>query len=229
MHDEDHLNEVDPNDEAASPGDPHDHSGTASEPAPPLVSSARIVYCTSCGCQLEGLRIGEPCPNCQVPVGSAAKTSTKTNGKAITALVLGICSFVGCMLYGLPGIVCAILAIVFANKVRRGVAAGEMNVSSLGMANAGRICGIVGLCASIAYLLLIAAWMTFVFVWMMPQQQQTSQQMFQQMQQQQMQQQIQTQQQMLQNVPPTLQPVPDQATPAPWLDTTEPETPTTNP
>ena len=173
-----------------------------------VTSSVRIVYCTSCGCQLDGLHIGEPCPNCRVPVGSAAQNGVKTNGSAIAALVLGICSFVGCFFYAVPGIVCAVLAIFFAGKVRRGVASGEIHASSLSTANAGRVCGIVSLCLSILALLAIIAWFIVMFAFIAPQQQQMQQQMNQQM-----------QQQSQPTYPPPAQPTP----------ATEPETQTTNP
>ena len=161
---EDHPPGNDPHREGpALAGTPYTSGGGASLSGPQLVSSARIVYCTWCGCQLDGLRIGEPCPSCRKPVGSAQIGGNKANGRAIAALVLGICSFVGCMMYALPGIACGILAIVFGNQVRRGVESGEMHASSLGMANAGRTCGIVGLCLSLLGIVLIIAYFVFIF------------------------------------------------------------------
>lgn len=210
MSEDDHHLEENPIGEPAPAGD--------TPPVPSLVSSARIVYCTNCGCQLDGMRIGEPCPNCQVPVGGAAATGAKSNGKAVAALVLGICSFVGCFFYGLPGIVCGILAISFGNKVRRGVAAGEIHASALGMGNAGRVCGIIGLCVSIAYMLAIIGMYVFLFTWMVPQQQQLQQQQMNQLQQQ-----MNQQTQMQQTFPMPAQPV----QPAFPPDTDESET--TNP
>lgn len=198
--------------------DPYDYEPPYEQRSQQATPSSRVVCCTNCGIQLDGLRIGEPCPNCHAPVGSSAQTGSKSNGKSVAALVLGICSFVGCLLYGLPGIVCGVLAIVFGNKVRQGVADGEIHVSSLGMANAGRVCGIIGLCLSTLCMLAAAAWFVFFFSFMMPQQQQMNQQMMQQLQQQmQMQQSIST-------------PAPAQPTPTPDLDEPETQTPpTTNP
>ena len=161
--------------EPATAGSSFATGSAASGPAPQLVSSARIVYCTHCGSQLDGLRIGDLCPSCGQPVGSA-QTGVKTNGRAIAALVLGVCSFVGCMMYAIPGIACGILAIVFGNQVRRGVASGEMHASSLGMANAGRTCGIVGLCLSLLGIVLIIAYFVFIFTMLIPMQQQQMQQ-----------------------------------------------------
>jgi len=147
---------------------------TADQPLEP-VPAARVVYCTNCGAQLDGLRVGEPCPNCRVPVGSG-KRGGGSSGKAIASLVLGICSFLACFMYGLPGVVCAVLAIVFGNQSRKAVAEGKMPESSLGMANAGRTCGIVGLCLSVFFMLAMVAYIVWVFVWLIPQTQQNTQQ-----------------------------------------------------
>jgi hypothetical protein len=167
--------------------DTHDHGETLDHAAASqtiaVAPGARMVYCSHCGVQLEGLRIGEPCPNCRQLVGSAGTLAPKSNGLAIASMVLGICSFVGCMMYGVPGIVCGILAIVFARKVRRGVASGEMSESSLGMATAGRVCGITGLCLSILSMVAMIGWLVYVFAFMVPQQQQWQQQQWQQVQQ----------------------------------------------
>ncbi len=54
-------------------------------------------------------------------------------------MVLGICSIVTCCLYGVPGIICGIIACIFAKN-------------DLGHANsftkAGMICGIIGIILS---------------------------------------------------------------------------------
>lgn len=157
--------------DAANPGDPSAGHPAPSQAAPPI-AAARVVYCTHCGVQLDGLRIGEPCPNCATPVGSGAQAG-RSNGKAIAALVLGICSIVGCLLYGLPGIVCGILAIIFARKARFEIEAGHLPPSAAGMARAGSICGIVGLSLSILYALLMIGWFVFFFGYMMPNQMQS--------------------------------------------------------
>lgn len=151
-------------------------------------------------------------------MGSSGHNNTKTSGKSVAALVLGICSIVSCILYGLPGLVCGILAIVFASKVRRAVAAGEISPSSLGMANAGRVCGIVGVGLSTLFMIAIVVWFVFVFSVMVPQQQRLHQQLQQQIQ---TQHQIQ-QQQILQGQPAPAQPAPDSAEQADTTDI-EPE------
>tara|TARA_E500000318_G_scaffold14854_2_gene14714 strand:- start:110582 stop:110968 length:387 start_codon:yes stop_codon:yes gene_type:complete len=69
----------------------------------------------------------------------------QSSGKAITSMVTGICSLVLCFSYGILGLPCAIVAIVFAKKARNAVAAGDAPESSLGMAKAGAVCGWVGI------------------------------------------------------------------------------------
>lgn len=136
---------------------PHDDV----KPTITAVPSTRVVYCTSCGVQLDGMRIGEPCPNCGVPVGSV-QSGTKNNGKAVASMILGICSIVGCLFYAVPGFVCGILAIIFAKKAEQNIEAGQTNPSSRGMANAGRICGIIGICLSAIYTVLIIIYIIFM-------------------------------------------------------------------
>ena len=40
----------------------------------------------------------------------------KPSGYSIASMVLGICSIVTCCLYGVPGIICGIIACIFAKK-----------------------------------------------------------------------------------------------------------------
>ena len=75
----------------------------------------------------------------------------KTSGMAVASLVLGIGSIPLCILWGVPTLVCGILALVFASSARRDVEAGLAAPSSLGMARAGRICAIVGLVLAVAF------------------------------------------------------------------------------
>ena len=138
-------------------------------PRPQVVSSTRIVYCTNCGAQLDGLHIGQPCPNCGTPVGTAGPRSGKSSGKAIASMVLGICSIVGCMFYGLPALVCGILAIYFARSAKRDVESGVADQSSLGMISAGRICGIIGLSLGALMIVMIIAYFVFIFAFIVPQ------------------------------------------------------------
>jgi hypothetical protein len=74
------------------------------------------------------------------------------NGTAV--LVLGIISIVGCLCYGIPGIVLGIIAIVLSNKDLRLYNADPTlyTQGSLSNLKSGRICGIIGLSISSAYL-----------------------------------------------------------------------------
>lgn len=101
------------------------------------------VACFSCGYNLVGVRIGDPCPECGTAVNQFG-TSNQTQGKAVASMVLGIVSLVTCMAYGVIGMPRAILAIVYAKKARLAVQAGAAPVTSLGMATAGRVCGWIG-------------------------------------------------------------------------------------
>ena len=72
------------------------------------------------------------------------------SGNATAALVLGIVSIVAsifccCPVLPLIGLVCSILALVFAGKAVGDIAVGTADPGSAGRANAGRVCGIIGL------------------------------------------------------------------------------------
>ncbi|HEY1038483.1 MAG TPA: CCC motif membrane protein [Bacteroidia bacterium] len=84
------------------------------------------------------------------------------NGKKIPnsvgVLVLGICSiFPGCICYGVPGLICAIIALTLAKKAnllyRENPSA--YSQSSYSNLKAGRICAIVGLCTSSIFILIM--------------------------------------------------------------------------
>ena len=121
-------------------------------PSPAAVDTSR---CLRCGVEIYNLRIGEPCPSCGVPVGSVRVATQDGTGKAVAALVLGIVSIAGCFLYLVPGIACAILALVFAAQVRKDANNGRANQSLVGMANAGRICAIITLCMIVLGILVV--------------------------------------------------------------------------
>jgi hypothetical protein len=75
---------------------------------------------------------------------------------ATAILVLGICSIVGCFCYGIPGIICGIIALIMGGKAMREYEANPnmYTISSFNNAKAGRICGIIGTILSV---------LTFVF------------------------------------------------------------------
>lgn len=76
----------------------------------------------------------------------------RSSGHAVASLVLGICSLVLCWCYVLPPLICGILAIVFSNAARRDIDAGLVSASSAGMANAGRVCGIIGMALGLGFI-----------------------------------------------------------------------------
>lgn len=71
---------------------------------------------------------------------------------ATAVLVLGICSIVGCFLFGLPGLVCGIIALVLSKKDRALYFSNPVKYGeSFKISNAGRVCGIIGTCLSGLY------------------------------------------------------------------------------
>lgn len=79
----------------------------------------------------------------------------QTSGRAIASMVLGICAIVTCSAYGVPGLICGILAVVFAKKAEDGIADGSAPESSRGMLKAGRICGWIGIALSALFFLIV--------------------------------------------------------------------------
>ena len=75
------------------------------------------------------------------PTPQPEPESDKPSGYSIASMVLGICSIVTCCLCGVPGIICGIIACIFAKKE-----------NDLGRANnstkAGMVCGIIGIVLS---------------------------------------------------------------------------------
>ena len=74
-------------------------------------------------------------------------TIPKSLPNATAVLVLGICSIVGaCLLAGIPGLACGIIALVLAGKDRGKYHenAAQWTESSYKNMSAGRICGIIG-------------------------------------------------------------------------------------
>lgn len=119
------------------------------------------VQCLSCGYNLVGVRIGERCPECGSQIMQFASNRQQSSGKAITSMVLGILSIITCLGYGILGVPCGIIAIIFAKKARLAVQAGTAPASSLGMATAGRVCGWIGFILSAIYFLIM---FTIIFI-----------------------------------------------------------------
>lgn len=82
---------------------------------------------------------------------------------ATAVLVLGIVSIVGCIFYGVPGIVCGIIAIVLHKKDRQIYLTNPTAYeASFKNSKAGFICGIVGLSLSILFVLILIVYLVFI-------------------------------------------------------------------
>lgn len=85
----------------------------------------------------------------------------KSLPNATAVLVLGICSIVGaCLLAGIPGLACGIIALVMAGKDRARLRANasEWTESSAKNMNAGRVCAIIGTILSGIMVICILIW-----------------------------------------------------------------------
>ena len=82
---------------------------------------------------------------------------------ATAVLVLGILSLVLCFCYGIFGLVCGIIAMVLAKKdmALYNANPGFYTASSFSNVKAGRICGIIGVCTSAVYILVIIGYLIF--------------------------------------------------------------------
>ena len=90
---------------------------------------------------------------------------TKKVPNNVGILVLGICSiFPGCFCYGVPGIVCGIIALVMSTKANKLIEEnpGMYDEASKQLVKAGKICGIIGLSLSILYFLFLIIYFIFV-------------------------------------------------------------------
>lgn len=86
-------------------------------------------------------------------------SQSKVSGMAIASMVLGICSILFSA-GAITGLVCAILALVFAGKMSKQAPDGNLGASK-NFVLAGKICGIVGLVFSILFLIF---WILFTIL-----------------------------------------------------------------
>ena len=114
----------------------------------------REIRCVRCGFDLRGHRIDAECPECGTPVAVSC-SAPAASGHAIASMVLGIVSIITCMAYGLPTLVCGILALVFASSAKTNILKGKASASSLGMAKAGFICGVIGLATVVVWIAIV--------------------------------------------------------------------------
>lgn len=75
---------------------------------------------------------------------------------SVGVLVLGICSIVGCFFWGIPGLICGIISLaLFKNVKRIYLSNPSYYQGSYKNAQAGMICGIIGLSLSGIYFLIL--------------------------------------------------------------------------
>ena len=93
----------------------------------------------------------------QPPVPQTPIGMQPTIPNATAALVLGIISIPTCFCYGIIGMACGIIAIILGSKAVKLYKEnpGVYNPSSYNNANAGKICGIIGVVMSALFLLYI--------------------------------------------------------------------------
>ena len=116
--------------------------------------------------------------NWSKPTSTAPIHSKKNFPKASTALVLGIFSlifstafcFCCCGLGVLPGIILAIIGLVFAKKIKRNYKKNpnSYNEKSYKQAKTGRLLSLIGLIISIIFLALIIIYFGLVFTGLLP-------------------------------------------------------------
>jgi hypothetical protein len=90
------------------------------------------------------------------PAGNAHSGHAENVADATAILVLGILSILGSFCYGIPGLILGIIAVAMAGKPTRLYRAnpGRYTVSSFNNMQAGKICGIIGICLSALVLLI---------------------------------------------------------------------------
>lgn len=126
------------------------------------------VHCLVCKYEIVGLNLGEKCPECGSTVQQFAPSNALYSGLAKVSLILGIISMLTWLAYGVLGLPCGILAVVFAKKARRAVQAGTAPVSSLGMATSGKVCGWVGIVINTIMLAILGVMFLLVYLEIWP-------------------------------------------------------------
>jgi hypothetical protein len=95
-------------------------------------------------------------------IDKLGNTGSANLPNATAVLVLGIISIVGCFLYGIPGIVCGIIAMVLHKKDKQIYLTNPSKYeASFKNSKAGFVCGIIGLSLSILFFLIILAYFVF--------------------------------------------------------------------
>jgi hypothetical protein len=83
---------------------------------------------------------------------------------ATAVLVLGIISIVGCIFYGIPGLICGIIAIVLHKKDKAVYLTNPaMYETSFKNSKAGNVCAIIGLSLSILFIVILIFYIFAIF------------------------------------------------------------------
>ncbi|NNK87676.1 MAG: DUF4190 domain-containing protein [Flavobacteriaceae bacterium] len=77
-------------------------------------------------------------------------------------LVMGILSIVGCCCYGIPGLICGIVAVVIGQKSTNIYKEAPENYSGFDNVKAGKIMGIIGIVLSILFMIYIIWVISFI-------------------------------------------------------------------
>jgi hypothetical protein len=80
----------------------------------------------------------------------------------IVGLVIGLFGSICCGIFGIAGCICGIIAWVMANKDLKEMAAGRMDPSGRGMAQAGKICGIISVILAIVMFIISLLFLGFI-------------------------------------------------------------------
>lgn len=119
--------------------------------------------CSGCGADLTGTPIGGACPRCGQAVGPTTYGAPpQQSGKAITSLVLGICSIPICICYGVPSIIAGVIGLIFGSIASKEIARGGFSESSRGMATAGKICSWIGILLGVGYIIFFIVMIAYV-------------------------------------------------------------------
>jgi len=85
---------------------------------------------------------------------SGSNGPQKSIPNAIAVLVLGIISLVGCIFYGVPGLICGIIALSMMKKVKQTYNTDKASYdTSYKNASAGYVCAIIGTSLSALFML----------------------------------------------------------------------------
>ncbi len=145
--------------DSGSPGDGEVPGASPPATAPPPIATGPThsgVRCICCGHDLSGTAVGALCPECGAPVTRSLGTEAlPTSGKAITSMVLGICSIVLNCTCGLPVGLIGVVGIVYSMLAKKDIEAGIVAASSSGINVAGLVTSIIGVAIAIVFLIFI--------------------------------------------------------------------------